>query len=259
MSNVPFPIQPATYERVGGSTELLQNVASGSGAYAAWVSLGTMSRNCDAFVLYIRADGTAAARGFTSIALGAGADANMIAKDIWTPSSFYVDVSAFYLPVRIGAGQEVFAKCSRVGAVTPQVGLVGISGGLSVPSGFSRVEGLVANIATSLPFAHATTVGADTWIEALASASNSYRALLIAQAFNDATVDAYRTRVGVGAGGSEVSIAGDILGAKNQNWAFGGHGWRPCRIAAGDRVAISCRTNAAVVSNVYTQILGLVA
>lgn len=265
MSNWPFGPSPAFTQRIGGTNQNLASVTSGASAWGAWTSLGgSLTHEAHEILVFARTDISIGLPFYLSLAVGSGADANMVVDGLYGAvpiSPQWDETSVWRVPVRVPAGQTIFAKTAATSAVAQTVAVVGISAGFGRPTGFARAEALSLNLSTITPPAFAADTGGGTmWVEYVASTPQRYRALaaqfdMRAGVFSDRR---FSCRVGIGASGSETLLIADQFFSKNSATAsFGSAGFLPCDIASGSRLWVALQANAAASPGVH--LMGLVA
>lgn len=261
MSNWPFQI-PGVYTETVAMDESGDpiNGALGFGTsttYGAWQSMGgSFSRPMDGIFVFSHTSGTDAGRYMYSIAVGAGNDNNMIAKDIWCPNSYYLDANVYWLPVRVPAGQTLFAKSLMPASGGKSIGVLGVAGNYPQPVGYSRCEGIGMDTTNCWPFGFTPAASGTTWNQVVSSTANRYGAISVRDFYGSNSIGDGLTKLGIGAAASEQTVL-RWPGYKNSNWGWGSMDAVPLDIPAGSRLSLAAYKSGGLDTR-YVQLIGFV-
>ena len=244
MSNWPYQI-PGVYTETVGMDETGDPLAwvlsfGTATTYGAWVSAGaSFSRPMDGIFVHAHTSDTDAQRFMICIAVGSGADANIIVKDLWFPVSFYHDACVYWLPIKVPAGQTLFAKMLTPNSGSKRIGLVGLSGNFPQPVGFSRCEGIGMDTTNCWPFsftpAAASTI---TWNQVVSSTASRYGAMTIRDYYGSDNIGNGLSLLGIGAASAEQRLF-RWFSSKNRDYSWGSMDAVPLDIPASSRLSIA--------------------
>jgi hypothetical protein len=262
VSNWPFQI-PGVYTETIAMDEtgdpLYGSLSFGGSAtaYGAWYSLGeSFTRPMDGIFVHSHTSGTDAGRYMVSIAVGSGTDSCMIVKDLWFPSSYYLDANVYWLPVRVPAGQEIYVKTLMPASGGKNIGLVGVSGGYPQPTGFARCEGLGMDTTDCWPFSFTPVASGTTWNQVVSSTASRYGAVSIRDFYGSNSPGEGLSKLAIGAAASEQALF-RWFSSKNQNWGWGSLDAVPLDIPASSRISVSGYKNGTLDTR-YCNLIGFV-
>ena len=262
MSNWPFHIsgvytETLAMDETGDPLSGSLSFGGSSTAYGAWQSLGaSFSRPMDGLFVHSHTSGTDAGRYMYSIAVGAGDDANMIAKDIWCPPSYYLDANLYWLPVRVPAGQTLYVKALMPASGGKAIGMVGVAGTFSQPVGFARCEGLGMDTTNCYPFSYTPAASGTTWNQVVSSTASRYGAMSVRDWYGANSIGDGLSKLGVGAAASEQTLL-RWMSNKNSNWPWGFMDAVPVDIPAASRLSVAGYKSGTLDTR-YVQLIGFV-
>lgn len=253
------------FEEAGLSGVTFTTTTNGSAnVKGAWSQLtAATTRNATGIWVHTRCPSPGYSMAYQSaVDIGVGAAASEV---VLIPNLSAIGwAGSYFLPISIPAGTRLSARSQGYASDGAYVGAMLISEGFASPSAFSRVTdyGMATAGATSpTQLTGGTGTAKGAWTQLVASTTHPCASVLASlwayEATNTASYGA--VDIGVGAGGSEVIVAGDLLLATFNSYSAGANPGifnLPCSIPAGSRIAARYARSYADLA-VYASVYGI--
>jgi len=205
---------------VDATTTAYGSVGSGgsTNTKGSYVSLGSVTHDCEGFWLWIGNNTAASRNGLLDIAVDISGTKYIIVPDLLICTGTLVALPApLWVPIRLPAGAALYARCQAdVVSIAVRVGLWPGPQGFVHPGGYGRITAYGPDTATSLGVVldaggSGNTKGA--WVQLTASSTRDHTGLIVATQNgnnNSRTGVRFLLDIGVGGAGSEKVIVPDM-------------------------------------------------